>query len=282
MLRAFVRALLLVLSIPAAVAASSADAVTLVACAPGYPGTTAEAQKAMDALAAALGRAAGTPDGSVSAVYFPREAEGLARLGQGDAGIALVPVPFYLAHRDALRLRARLSVETTTAGVAEQWSLVAQKGRVKAPADLGSMTVASIAGYAPDFVRGAVSGWGRLPESTTIVDSAQVLSMLRKAAKGPDTAVLLDGAQASSLGSLPFAAELEEIAKSAPMPTAVVATVGDRVPEERWGAFETALLAMSTDPAGIEALRTIRMVRFAPLDREALVAAESAWRKAAP
>jgi hypothetical protein len=232
----------------------------------------------MDSLAAVLAQTAHWPDDSVTAVYFSGEAEGLARLNKPDAAIALVPIPFYLAHREALGLKARLAVETVAGGLHEQWALVAKKGRVKSPADLGSMTVSSIAGYAPAFVRGALGPWGRIPETTKIEPLTQVLSALRKAATGGDVAVLLDGAQMASFDSLPFAKDLEVVARSAPMPTAVVATVGTRRPEKDWPETEKALLAMSSDPKGTEALKAIRMVRFAPLEPPALAAATSAWK----
>jgi hypothetical protein len=269
--------LVLVLSIPCLMSAAPAEPVTLVTCAPGYPGTTAEAQRAMDSLASVLAQTAHWPNGSVGAIYFPGEADGLARLSKPDAAIALVPLPFFLAHREALGLKARLSVETTTAGLTEQWTLVAKKGRVKTAADLGTMTVSSIAGYAPHFVRGALGAWGRIPDTAKIEMSIQVLSALRKAATRPDMAVLLDGGQAASLSSLPFAKDLEVVAHSAPMPSALVATVGTHLSEKRWAEAQKALLAMSSDAKGIEALSTVRMVRFAPLDTKALAAATSAW-----
>ena len=46
-----------------------ADPVAFVAVAPGYPGTTGEAQASMDAFAAALGAQAGWPAGSIVAAY---------------------------------------------------------------------------------------------------------------------------------------------------------------------------------------------------------------------
>ena len=52
-------ALLVLVSTPAA--AGPPARPVLVTCAPGFPGTTAEAQPAMDALAAALARAAALP-----------------------------------------------------------------------------------------------------------------------------------------------------------------------------------------------------------------------------
>lgn len=249
----------------------------MVICAPGYPSTTEEAQNAMNTLAIALTQSATWPSTALAAVYFPSETEGLARLDKPDAAVALVPTSFFLAHRDALGLKARLGVQTTSAGLIEQWTLVAKKGRIKTAADLATMTVSSIAGYAPNFVRGALGAWGRIPDTTKIEASTQVLSALRKAATGQNVAVLLDGAQKASLASLPFAKDLEVVAQSQPMPTALVATVGSRLPEKRWTELEKALLAISSDPKGVEALSTIRMVRFAPLDAGALAAANAAW-----
>lgn len=263
--------------VPWLVSAAPPEKTSVVACAPGYPGTTEEAQNAMDAFASALSRTAHWPEESLSAVYVPSENDGLARLRAPDAGVALVATPFFLAHRDALSLKARLAVETVSVGRSEQWTLVARKGRVKAPADLSTMTISSIAGYAPSFVRGVLTNWGRIPASAKIETSTQVLSALRKTATAGDTAVLLDGEQSASLDSLPFAKDLEVVARSQPVPSAIVATVGHRTSEPRWAELEKALLTMSSDPKGIEALRTIRMVRFAPLDQKALAAAIAAY-----
>lgn len=270
------RWVVVLLSIPWLLSAAPPAATTVVASAPGYPGTTAEAQTAMDSFASALARAAHWPDGSASAVYYPKEADGVARLSKPDAGVALVTLPFYLAHREDLGLKARLSVEMKSVGLTERWTLVAKKGRVKSASDLGTMTVSSIAGYAPNFVRGALGSWGRIPDTAKVEANTQVLSALRKAATTNDMAVLLDGEQAASLGSLPFAKDLEVVARSEPVPAGLVATVRNNTPEKRWPEIEKALLAMSSDPKGIEALGTIRMVRFAPLDEAKLAAATAA------
>lgn len=249
--------------------------VTLVACAPGFPGTTAEAQPSMDALAAALARGAGLPIGALGALYLSGEEEGVARLGDADAAVALLSLPFFLEHAAALGLAPRLQVELVGTGHLERWSLVAHKGRVAKPADLARLTVLSTAGYAPAFVRGALGAWGRIPDSARVAQTSQLLSALRKAAAGADVALLLDGAQAGALASLPFAADLEVVARSAPLPTSVVATVGRRLPADRWAALEKAFLRLDGDTAGAAALAGVRMARFVPLDPEALATARS-------
>jgi hypothetical protein len=251
--------------------AAAADApVNMVACAPGYPGTTAEAQPSMDAFAAAVANAAGWPPGRVVAVYAPTEKQGLAAIR--DAAVALVPLPFLVQDGAALGLTPRLLVEQKGLGPTERWTLVAKKGRVTRPADLAGMTVVSIAGYAPGFVRGVLGTDWRLPAATQVTESAQVLSALRRAVNGEPVAVLLDGAQGNALATLPFAAELDVLARSQPLPAAVVATVAARPGAARWAPLEKALLSLPGDPAGAAALEGIRMVRFMPVTTVALEA----------
>ncbi|HEY4883085.1 MAG TPA: hypothetical protein VII08_05560, partial [Myxococcales bacterium] len=60
-------------------------AATLVVCAPGSPGNTAEAQPSMDALARSLEKAAHPSDGEVAAVYEETEAGCSRRLANKNA-----------------------------------------------------------------------------------------------------------------------------------------------------------------------------------------------------
>jgi hypothetical protein len=251
----------------------------VVFCAPGNPGTTEEAQPTMDAFATAVSAKAGL---AVAATYAPSEDAGIARLSAPDAAVAIVSLPFLLKHEQALGLRAELQAIPEGEGGSERWSLVARKGRITAPAALEGFTIVSSAGYAPAFVRGpALGGWGRLPASVRIIQSAAVLSGLRRAVAGENVALLLDAAQTAALATLPFAGELEIVARSPVLPAGVVATVGKRVPPARWTKLAAALRELPADPAGAEALAGVRMARFAPLDAPALSAARAAYREAA-
>ena len=60
--------------------ALAADPVGFVAVAPGYPGTTAEAQPSMDRFASALAAQAGWPAGSITATYVEKDGPGVERL----------------------------------------------------------------------------------------------------------------------------------------------------------------------------------------------------------
>jgi len=261
-----------VLAVPALAHAAGAPLV-LVVCAPGYPGSTAEAQPTLDAFAAAASEAAGWPRGRLAAVYHETEQGGLERIRKPDAAFALVPLPFLLEHGVALKLAPRLASVQKGGEASEVWSLVARKGRVTGPASLAGWQVASLAGYAPGFVRGALGPFGRLPESAKVVQTGQVLSFLRRAASGEDVALLLDRSQAEALPSLPFAGDLEVVARSAPLPGALFCAVGKRASPADSKALAAGLLRLKGVPAGAAALDGIRLAGFAPLDEAGLAAA---------
>jgi len=247
-------------------------ATTLVVCAPGYPGTTAEAQPAMDALAGALVRLAGWERAKLAVVYHESEKAGLARLAEPDAALALVPLPFFVKYRESLKLTPRMQVQMKDSAETEVWSLVAKKGKVTSPADLDGYTIMSTVGYSPDFVRGSLAGWGSIPRGVAVTQSARVISELRKTAAGEKQVVFVDPAQAASLGSLPFASELEVVARSAPLPAGFVCTVGTRLKEARWTPLGAAFEKLGTDPQARGVLDGIRMTAFSPVDAKTVEA----------
>ncbi|HVP67797.1 MAG TPA: PhnD/SsuA/transferrin family substrate-binding protein [Anaeromyxobacteraceae bacterium] len=256
----------------------AAEPVAFVICAPGYPGSTAEAQASMDAFAAALTARAGWPAGSLVGAYYESEKAGAERLARPDAVVGMFTLPFFLEEAGRAKLQPRLAAVQAGSEADEVWSLVAKKGRVTGPGSLAGWKLVSIAGYAPAFVRGvALGAWGKLPATTEIVQSSQVLSWLRKAAAGDNVALLLDGMQGKALGTLPFAPELEVVARSAPVPGGVVATVGKRLPPERWAALEKALRSLRESPEGAAALDGIRLEAFVPMDDAALAAARKSY-----
>ncbi len=248
--------------------------VTLVVCAPGYPGSAAEAQPAMDALARTLAASARLPPASLAAVYEETAPGCLRRLAEKDAALLLSTLPFYLDHEQDLRLVPRLMAAPKDGEPLERWTLVTGKDH---SASLAGYTVLSSAGYSPRFVRAAAPG---LPADVEIVASSAVLSALRRAANGEKVAVLLDGAQSAALGKLPFAASLAVVESSLPMPVAVISTLDKRIDERRRKTLQAAFTALSGDPSAREALDGVRMSAFVPLDAKALAAAQAAYRRA--
>lgn len=258
--------------------AAPAGPRALVFCAPGYPGTTEEAQPRMDDIAAALGESAGWKAG-LKATYFPAEKAGLARLAEPDVVLALVPLPFFLAHEAELKLTARLAVVQQGFEATQSWTLVAKKGALKSAADLEGYSLFSTAGYAPDFVtKVALDGYGPVPASVKVTTGGQVLSALRKAAQGKEKlAVVLDSEQAKALPTVPFAADLEVVHVGPKVPVAVVATLGDRLPAADWKTMGAAFTKLGAADKGKTALEGVRLTGFVPLDDAALTAAKKAF-----
>jgi len=255
--------------------------VTLVVCAPGYPGSTAEAQPAMDALAAAVAAAAGWKPGDLSAVYFESERGGLDRLAGSSAAVTLVPLPFWLKHGRALKLEPQLQAVQQGGEAAEPWSLVAATGMVKDPGSLSRFELISLAGYSSRFVRGpALGSWGELPPDVTITFSNAVLTGLRRASAGNRVALLLDREQAAALPALPFAATLEVVTRSVPLPVSVLCLVGGRLPAARLQTLVKGFIAVGETPAGVEALAGVRLARFVLADQRALTRARDAYERA--
>jgi hypothetical protein len=260
---------------------AQAGPITLVVCAPGYPGTTAEAQPAMDGLAAAIAAGAGWKTGELRAVYFETEKAGVDRLAAPDAAVALAALPFWLQHRAALRLAPELQAIEEGGEAAEAWTLAAPAGLVSAPASLAGFELVSIAGYAPRFIRGpALGAWGDLPADLRVVSSNAVLSALRRASTGNKVAVLLDRASAAALPTLPFASKLQVVTRSAPLPVAVLSVVGDRLPAARLKALLKGLTSLDTTPGGQQALAGVRLTRFVPADQAALTRAREMFDRA--
>jgi hypothetical protein len=256
---------------PGAPAAPSPAAATeLVVCAPGYPGDTASAQPTMDLFARIASDAAAWPAGSLRAVYFETAEGGLQRLARDDAALALVSLPFFLQHEKELMLQARLQVAEDSGALAA-WSLAARRGRVPSSAALDGFEITGVAGYAPEFVRGPVlGGFGPLPPTARVTSTANVLSALRRAASGASIAVVLDDAQAKALATLPFAADLEIVARSLPMPRTLLCTVGGRLPPRQSEAIARGLEKLHTRPEWAEILKAMRMTRFEAVDVPAL------------
>jgi len=255
-------------------AAASVPPVTLVVCAPGYPSNTKEAQPSMDRLAAAVTHAAGWPASRLAAEYQESEAGGLARIKASPTTIALVPLPFYLAHAKELKLLPCTQAVPKGGEASETWSLVVKKGRVPSPGSLSGWQIAGLPAYAPEFVRRvALPKWGEIPASVTFVPTGQILSSLRKAASGQDIAVLLDSTQAGALPSLPFAADLEVVARSEPLPAVVLCIAGPGLPAADEKTLVAGLLRMHESPEGAAALDEVRLARFVPLDNRGVTAA---------
>ncbi len=248
-------------------ALADAGAIDALFCAPGYPGTTEQAAPTMERFAGVLAAGMGVDRSRVRAVYHETEAGCLAALEELRPSLVLATLPFWLEHRVEGALRPVLLAVPPT-GATESWALVAKRGRVAAADDLEGFSVESIAGFSPAFVRGpALSAWGALPDGASVTFTARALSSLRRVAGGEDVAVLLDGGQAAAIERLPFAADLEVVARSPEMPAYLVC---DRGPGSLAREAVDALAGLDRTPDGRGALDEIRLERFESLPVGAL------------
>src|SRR5215469_14905502 len=101
-----------------------AAATLLVFCAPGYPGTSGDAQPLVDDFANAAAAAAKWPAGSLTAVYDSSEQGDLTRLAAPEAALAFVPYPFLVQHGKSLHLQPLVQADVTGVGTQQRWTLV--------------------------------------------------------------------------------------------------------------------------------------------------------------
>ncbi len=261
----------------------SADLETLrlVACAPGYPSNTEQAQPTMNDFAAMVSDASGWPTGTLTAEYHPSEEAGVGRLRDHATSLALVPLPLYLKYEQELVLTAVVQAVQASGSATERWSLVAFAGAVTGPASLSGWELLGIPAYAPGFVRGpALAHWGELPDSLSVKFTRRVLAGIRRVAAGEEVAVLLDGNQTAALASFPGAESLEVVATSPPLLAWLVVVVGDRVDEPVRRQLVHGLLGIHQSASFADVLETMRLERFEALDAEALDLARAAYSAA--
>ncbi len=253
----------------------------LVAWAPGYPGSTTQAQPTMDEFARLLANAAGWDADRVTAEYQETEVGGLARLTHEGTQFALIPLALFFKYEDQLDLHPLAQVVGPGGEASETWCLVAPAGRITGPGDLAGWTVMGIPGYSEAFVRGNLLGaWGPLPSNVNVEFTRRVLGGIRRASSGENVAVLLDSAQTAAMASLPNAGELEIVATSERVLLGLLVSVDTRVEASTEEALSGGLMRVHESPAFAELLSTVRVSRFEPVDQEAIASSREAFDKA--
>jgi ABC-type phosphate/phosphonate transport system substrate-binding protein len=174
-----------------------------------------------------------------------------------------VPYAFFVQHAAALHLTPLAQADVAGVGTQERWTLVGKAGGpVTGPASTTGYTILSVAGYAPEFVKHAALTEWALPADVKIEATGQILSALRRVASGEPVVALLDQTQATSLSTLPFAVQIKTLTQSPPLPVALIAVVGSRLPEARAKAFQAALIKMNAANGGAESLAAVHLKGF--------------------
>lgn len=264
---------LLLLALLPAVAASAH--LTLALVVPGQPGTTEEAAPTLARWAAHLAGAMGRPEETVRVAYYPEPEEGRASL-EGEAGYAMLPLALVLAWEETLGGLTPLALAETERGTHQRWTLVRPRGSAR---DLSGITVQGTACVDPRFVRRVILDGLPGAAASRPVFVRRTLSALRALPDDATGAVLLSEPEAEALPSLPFAARLATLHRSAPLPDLVVVAL-DRVgrpPGERED-LRRALLALHRSPEGAAIAADLRLTRFMPPDAEGLARARKLYR----
>ena len=232
------------------------DTLRLVACAPGYPSNTEQAQPTMNDFAAMVSDASGWPAGTLTA-EIPSE-----RGSRGESSTRQRHVVGAGATALVSEVRAGAGAHRGGAGGAgvrsatERWSLVASAGAITGPESLAGWELLGLPAYAPSFVRGpALADWGALPDSLSVKFTRRVLAGIRRVAAGEEVAVLLDGPQTAALASFPGAESLEVVATSPPLLAWLVVALGDRVPEPVRQQLVKGLLGVHESASFADVLR---------------------------
>jgi len=256
----------------------SLESLRLVACAPGYPSNTEQAQPTMNDFATMVSDAAGWPKGTLTAEYHSSEEAGIRRLRDYATSLALVPLPLYLKYEQELSLTALAQAVLPSGSATERWSLVASVGSITSPASLSGWELLGIPAYAPRFVRGpALSSWGQLPDSLSVKFTQRVLTGIRRVAAGEEVVVLLDSPQTTALASFPGAESLEIVATSPPLLAWLIVALDDRVDESVRQQLIDGLLSVHESARFGSVLETMQLQRFEALDTKALALAQAAY-----
>ncbi len=235
----------------------------------GYPGSSRAAKGFLETFSSYLMKK--TSLEKVSATYDNVPKDALEKIAKAPPKVGVVSLGFYLKHRKKLGLRAHLE-----AVPAEKYYIVAQKGKVKSLDSLRHSAVAGGALYEPEYLHAIVfpavasDEWKKEP-------TLRPTRALRKLTRGSYSALVINGREYRSFGSLGKLQGLETLAESKPLPMAVVVSFGateDSKESPKVAEFVKALRGLKDDKDGTAILRTMNCEDFRPPVAEQLAALE--------
>jgi hypothetical protein len=255
--------------------------VELLVCAPGFPGTPEQAKATMDALAVAITRGAGWPEGRVRARYVTAEAEGVSALKTRRPALLLATLPFYCKHHALVR--GELVAASLLAGKATE------AFRIVAPPAFPGEGLAALRGRRltgtrledPDFLTRLVfAGTLDARRDLTLVDGKRTLRALKLAGDAAADALLLSDEERRLLQTPELKPRLEgwrTLFESEPLPSAPVVALGTApaaTPDATLvAAVRRALLALHGSDEGRKLCERLRVTGFGPADPTAYAAA---------
>lgn len=221
-----------------------AQTPTLVVCAPGHPGTAAQALPTLAKFAERLSSDLAELRG-LKAVFCSGPEDGKVLLEDGKAVVALLSLSAYLQFLEGAKA-IPVALPVISAGARGEWALVSGRNKIKKAGDLAGWELSSRSGFANDFIQVLFSEfWEPLPSEARLVFNPRSLAALRRAAAGEKVAVLLDADEAAALENLPFFAQLEVVFRTEPLPKSVfvLLTADSRIGRSKLAANLSAVLS---------------------------------------
>ena len=120
-----------------------------------------------------------------------------------------------------------------------------------------------------------------MPDTAEVTFSTRTVSALRKASRGEQVAVLLDGEQNAALEGLPFASDLDRVFESERLPFSLLCVVKDRLAPEKINELTAGLTRMSGKKKGREILDELRLTGFEPVDDAEIERIRELWLRSA-
>lgn len=244
----------------------SAETLDFAIIQPGQPGTSREAQPAMDSLAAYLQKKLGKGI-QITGIYFNELNDALDFMRSTPPRWGIVSLAFFSAHAGRFQMAP---IASTRPGGAEKdiWQLLVSKG---APDDLhnltgtvwGTMFFEKDAAIRLLFAKDSE----RLPFAVSATSNP--LRHLRslsgeKAAGVLSSGIVLDRLQYQAMKSLPLAQNMKVIHTSKELPASPVVWFG--TPDEKSGRLGALLTSMRSDPEAQELLQLLQTDGFGPAD----------------
>lgn len=242
--------------------AFSSESFDFVIIQPGQPGTSADAQPVMDALAAYLQKKLGT-DVTIHGRYFNQTEQAAAYLADNRPQWGIVGLGYYLGHAGE---RCMTPLASTRPGGADSdvWRLVvAKNGPDKWQAVKGVVSGSML--FEPGIAAGLLFDTSLAELPFSLEGTVRPLSALRSVLRGKGGAVVLDKPQYDAFQALPMASGIKVLKTSKALPTSAVVAFGPRGKiHER---LRTVLQAMRKDPAAADLLKLLQTEGFGPVDK---------------
>jgi len=228
-------------------ATSLAADKNMIFCLTGFPGTTAQAQQAIDNFLRHVENVLGWPANSASGAFYPDPVQGSSHLKNDSPSLAVVTPDLYLSLHKELKMKIIAKVKAAGRGE-EQYSIVVSKAKIKSLAELKGKKVAGAVLYNPTFVTNILFGGEIKASDVTLVNEPRPLSGLRSVNKGEVDAAVVDRSVLAHMASLPFAADLAVIHTSTTLPLPVVVALPGGA--KYIGAFKAKMSDLCGAPEG--------------------------------